>query len=507
MSIMDFLLSWPLLILQLLKMIRRLFATFIEQPVQGQAAEVLPSPAPLPGRQFSNPRLQSLSWLHAAAPCFPVRGDCITVIHDPRVFYETVLSKCASAKRRIILASLYLGIGQLETKLISVLRENLRENKKLEVDFLLDFTRGTRGKVSSRTTIMPLIEESDNVSLSLYHTPALRGITKKLAPPRWNELLGLQHMKVYLFDNSVIISGANLSTDYFTNRQDRYIMIENKSLADFYAGLVGKVQEFSVQVSKDAQLQLNPSWIHWPYEGSQNDFVQEARNRIFSYFSEVVERQKNSVDSESDADTWIFPVIEMGQLGIHHDSVVTKAIFQNSQCGSRIRMATGYFNLTQEYMNSITDCQAECAILMAHPNANGFKGAKGPAGGIPDAYTLIARQFHEKLTRAQQDHRVSLFEYQLPGWTYHAKGLWYYLPDSSLPAMTLIGSSNFGERSVNRDLETQVCIVTENVELQKRLEDECNNLYRLGTAAESEITRRNIPRWVRAVVSVFKNFF
>uniref|UniRef100_A0A1L8DZ75 CDP-diacylglycerol--glycerol-3-phosphate 3-phosphatidyltransferase n=1 Tax=Nyssomyia neivai TaxID=330878 RepID=A0A1L8DZ75_9DIPT len=489
-------------------MMRRLFATFIEQPIhQGHVNEILPSPAPLSGREFSNARLQSLSWLHAAAPCFPVRGDSITVIQDPKVFYETVVAKCASARDRIILASLYLGVGQLETQLISVLHENLRENKELKINFLLDFNRGTRGNVNSRTKIMPLIEESDNVNLSLYHTPVLRGLTKKFAPPRWNELLGLQHMKVYLFDNSVIISGANLSNDYFTNRQDRYIMIENKTLADFYAGLVGKIQEFSLQVSKESSLQLHSSWQHWPYTGNQSTFVQEARQRIFTYFSEVVDRQKNAVDEEKDADTWIFPVVEMGQLGIHHDSIVTKAIFQNSLPSSRIRMATGYFNLTQEYMDSIADCQAECAILMAHPNANGFKGAKGPAGGIPDAYTLIARQFYEKLMAAKQEHRVSLYEYQLPGWTYHAKGLWYYLPNSSLPAMTLIGSSNFGERSVNRDLETQVCIVTENPDLQRRLEAECENLYRLGTSAESAITQRDIPRWVRAVVSVFKNFF
>ena len=30
--------------------------------------------------------------------------------------------------------------------------------------------------------------------------------------------VGLQHCKLYVFDNSVLISGANLSQDYFTNR-------------------------------------------------------------------------------------------------------------------------------------------------------------------------------------------------------------------------------------------------------------------------------------------------
>ena len=30
-------------------------------------------------------------------------------------------------------------------------------------------------------------------------------------PPKYNEMFGLQHCKVYIFDDDVIISGANLS--------------------------------------------------------------------------------------------------------------------------------------------------------------------------------------------------------------------------------------------------------------------------------------------------------
>jgi CDP-diacylglycerol--glycerol-3-phosphate 3-phosphatidyltransferase len=43
--------------------------------------------------------------------------------------------------------------------------------------------------------------------VSLFHTPKLRGLLRYLLPPRYNELVGLQHMKLYLFDNDVIISG------------------------------------------------------------------------------------------------------------------------------------------------------------------------------------------------------------------------------------------------------------------------------------------------------------
>jgi len=42
----------------------------------------------------------------------------ITVIHEPSIFYKTVMEKCRTAKRRITLASLYLGTGHLEEQLV-----------------------------------------------------------------------------------------------------------------------------------------------------------------------------------------------------------------------------------------------------------------------------------------------------------------------------------------------------------------------------------------------------
>lgn len=50
-------------------------------------------------------------------------------------------------------------------------------------------------------------------------------------------------------------------------------------------------------------------------------------------------------------------------------------------------------------------------------------------------------------------------------------GLWYYLQGQDRPCLTLIGSPNFGYRSVHRDLEAQIAIVTENEELQSQLQE------------------------------------
>lgn len=273
-------------------MIRRFFATFFEY--QASPVEIWPSTTTTTlGNCLFNksPSLESLSWLYSCAPCFPVSADKISVIQIPSVFYETLVAKSTNAKHRIKLASLYLGTGQLEQTLVAAIHENLRENKDLTVDILLDFTRGTRGEINSKTKVLPLLKESEKCVLSLYHTPVLRGITKRLAPPRWNELLGLQHMKIYLFDDTVILSGANLSNDYFTNRQDRYIMIEDKHVADFYSDFLGKVQEFSLKVDKNGNESLHERWKYSPYESSHQDFAKAAKKLVTDFVNDTWEKQ------------------------------------------------------------------------------------------------------------------------------------------------------------------------------------------------------------------------
>ena len=49
------------------------------------------------------------------------------------------------------------------------------------------------------------------LSVFLYHTHVLGWLGKLLLPARWNEGVSLQHCKAYLFDDDVLISGANLS--------------------------------------------------------------------------------------------------------------------------------------------------------------------------------------------------------------------------------------------------------------------------------------------------------
>lgn len=127
--------------------------------------------------------------------------------------------------------------------------------------------------------------------------------------------------------------------------------------------------------------------------------------------------------------------------------------------------------------------------------------------------------------------RIRLWEYQRQNWTFHAKGLWIsFNRGDPRPSFTLVGSPNFGNmfsyfckkfkrltlswlvgyRSVYRDLEAQLAVVTINPTLRDQLHRERRNLFQqadLVSGTTFDHPDRKIPLWVRFVIKVFRRFF
>ncbi|KAM4823532.1 Hypothetical predicted protein [Marmota monax] len=475
-------------------------------------------------------------WIRSLVPEFGVCSSHVRVLSSPAEFFQLMKGQIKVAKRRVVMASLYLGTGPLEQELVDCLESTLEESLQakfpsdLKVSILLDFTRGSRGKKNSRTMLLPLLQRfPEQVRVSLFHTPDLRGLLRLLVPERFNETIGLQHIKVYLFDNSVILSGANLSDSYFTNRQDRYVFLQDcAEIADFFTELVDAVGDVSLQLQGDNTVQVVDGMVH-PYKGDRAAYCKAANKRVMDVIHSARTRQQmlhaqtfhgDSLLTQEEAaaagdrrpapDTWIYPLIQMKPFEIQIDEIVTETLLTEAERGARVYLTTGYFNLTQAYMDLVLGTRAEYQILLASPEVNGFFGAKGVAGAIPAAYVHIERQFYSEVCSLGQQERVQLQEYWRRGWTFHAKGLWLYLAGSSLPCLTLIGSPNFGYRSVHRDLEAQIAIVTESRSLQQQLHQEQEQLYlRSGvvSSATFEQPSRQVKLWVKMVTPLIKNFF
>lgn len=202
----------------------------------------------------------------------------------------------------------------------------------------------------------------------------------------------------------------------------------------------------------------------------------------------------------------------MGLFDIDQDREVTTKLLKSGSKNSMFKFGTGYFNPTADYLDVILNQSngAKFDVLMAHPKANGFFGSKFPAGGIPPAYTLIANKFFNSVGRLGQHDRIKLFEYLRDGWTFHGKGLWFSPDSGGAPIATMVGSPNFGYRSVERDLESQITIVTTNKDLRNELDEEQKMLFESSTKVTQEtfkLPERRIPNWVKVVVATARNLF
>ena len=147
----------------------------------------------------------------------------------------------------MVFATLYLGTGRFETHLVSykfyilfylssyyqfsdLQIETLFENANLpQVTILADATRSTRplhvtaefagAHVSDNLSVNHLngcphplyllrrVAQMPQGRVALYHSHRLRGWLRRVLPERLNETVGLQHIKAYIFDDNVIVSG------------------------------------------------------------------------------------------------------------------------------------------------------------------------------------------------------------------------------------------------------------------------------------------------------------
>ncbi|KAK4446603.1 hypothetical protein QBC34DRAFT_331040 [Podospora aff. communis PSN243] len=432
--------------------------------------------------------------LDRIAPSFRVNGSQIRVLQTPAEFYETLKEKIRGAEKRIFLSTLY--IGKSEKELIATLRQTLRAKPNVKLSILTDALRGTREAPdpSSASLLAPLIEEfgPERVEIRMYHTPNLTGIRKKYIPKRINEGWGLQHMKLYGVDDEIILSGANLSSDYFTDRQDRYHLFSSKDITDYYASMHNAVSSLSFNV----QPSDSPSGFDlvWPETNpaisplsNPKRFVADSTSLLSGLISPRKKPLNTLVEAPGEKkDTSVYMLAQFSQLLSPDISTELPAVTQVLKTLAAPEYAQSSWTFTAGYFNPapsltkllISTASQNNTVITASPYANGFYNSPGVSGLLPGAYTLLARRFLRAVHHNGREGSTVLREWRKGtvnepgGWTYHAKGLWVTLPNNSNPSISVIGSSNYTKRSYSLDLEANALIVTENEELKQRLGDE-----------------------------------
>ncbi|CAE6439224.1 unnamed protein product [Rhizoctonia solani] len=364
-------------------------------------------------------------------PTFQLPAENISILTKPSDYYQSLLAMIARARQRIIISSLY--IGETEHQLVSALSDALSRNDRLEVTIQVDALRSTRPsktQTSPAHLLLPLVNSYPNrVQVKLFRSPKLSGPLRYLVPRRFDEGWGTWHAKVYLVDDEILLSGANLNSSYFTNRQDRYIRFtRSPHLADYLAHLMRVFAGYSSDLRVAPESSLGYI-LDWPRRDS-TEFTFGALAKKELEIFQAGARKESPIDNVNNQ-VIVLPMVQSGVLGIREEELCLQSLFDLLDSGklpgtTLVDITSGYFALYGPYQDRTLASKAAYRIVAASPSANGFLGSKGLSGRIPEAYTLLERRFWDRVLAAHRQwdgsRGVELREWQRPGWTYHAKG-------------------------------------------------------------------------------------
>ena len=377
-----------------------------------------------------------------------VYGSNVNILRTPTEFRDTLLKLSSEVKERSRISTLYIGTGDTEHGVVNNLVSSVKKHN-CDVSLMIDRYRGTRdgGIILKDLRRMGLVHlyQAPYWSRVRYNKPGVIG-----------ELLGVHHMKYFLFDDNVIISGANMSDIYFDKRQDRYFLIKSKQLAD-YICYFHSLHSTCTKVWDVG----NYGRSHWLGKGNLNIASTTAGNFTCNT---SIEKDKTLRDlGPPDGDTFIYPMFQMPSFSVHQIDEALDLLLNTADSNQNFTLSSGYFNPSKRLLDSLKHTKAQVDIIIPSNEANGFYKGASLKGLVPDMYNLSAMRTLKKCPN------VNIFQYSRDDWSYHAKGLWSN-------NLTILGSSNFNQRSSSRDTEFSVAIVTDNDELKDSLVEERDSL-------------------------------
>jgi CDP-diacylglycerol--glycerol-3-phosphate 3-phosphatidyltransferase len=458
--------------------------------------------------------------------CFPLQRHHVQPSPPtPSDFHASLCDLIRQAKSRVTLASLYIGpaaddVYEKEVELLDALRTASSNN--VNVTILLDQHRALRPvpiKGGSKTTTSAkackqAIAESGRIHLLSVLPPLLN----RILPNPYNEVAGVFHIKAYIIDDHLFLSGANLSEEYFVDRVDRYIWITCPDLVQCYQDVVDALCRHGVEYTEQGL---------WKPQITRRQLVDSLRDILTTKEPEIHDVDK--YHGQSDPVAYAVPtfhappsyfrklnMFRSDQQAIH--GLLKEAARQQQDSDRKVaaRIATAYLNPTKDFLKTLGPLQKNY-FLTAGRMSHGFK-PKAKAGNKGKDWIPTVFEHSAQLASKQLENMVVSY-YQRLGWSFHAKGIWLTnhqplrsLPDGEsrhkneirLPSDAHVyavthGSSNYGQRSAHRDMESNLLLVLpESSPLAKEHIEEWNALCDFAVSAAEEGTRPIQPQIKRA---------
>ena len=418
----------------------------------------------LPNALYSQTRLQQL-------PQIPVKASDYTVLERPTSFHQRILELISQARERIMMTMLYLQDDEAGNEIMQALYEAQKRNPQLYIRVYVDFHRAQRGLIGGKGEQRTNAQMYASYAADVDHPPAVYGV-----PVKRRELFGVMHLKGFVFDDTVLYSGASINKVYLNYnkekyRLDRYHEIHSRELADTMCHYTNEAFHQNFAVQDFSQGNIRPA--------------RDIRGEIKALQRSLARSQYSFKSSRRIKDDEV-GITPLAGLGKRNNQLNRSILWALDSARKQIFICTPYFNpprILQEHLEMALDRDVEVTIVVGDKVANDFyippEQNFSTIGAIPYVYEQNLRDLLTRQHRHIESGKLNVYLWRDGINTYHLKGIFI---DRHLAVIT---GNNLNPRAWGLDLENGLFVHDPNHLLQEKFMHEKQYILRHTTRMNS----------------------
>ncbi len=393
------------------------------------------------------------------------------IIMSTRAFKTRLLELIQSATRRIYITALYLEADAAGEEILRALFEAKQANPQLDVKIFVDFHRAQRGRIGE-IAAQTNRDFYQRITAEYEHAIDIFGV-----PVNAREIFGVLHLKGFIFDETVLYSGASINDVYLHQgeryRYDRYHEIFSPALSDSFVQFIDNhfCGYAAVQILNGA-LDRETLLSRKELKPKIRQFRKSMRKATYRFSPE-----------DAGEAIGLTPLCGVGTRGNRLNRIIQDLILSTAH---ELFICTPYFNLPGTLARAIgllLRRGVKVTIVVGDKTANDFYIPPGEPfskiGGLPYLYEHNLRQFAHKYRKAIDKEQLNLMLWEDGNNSYHLKGL--FVDDH----YAMITGSNLNPRAWGLDLENAILIQDKGQLLHEAFQEERREILSRATRIRS----------------------
>ncbi|NBI43205.1 CDP-diacylglycerol--serine O-phosphatidyltransferase [[Haemophilus] felis] len=394
--------------------------------------------------------------------CLPLQAEQVEFLYSSAEFKAQIIQLIRQAKSRIYITALYWQQDEAGQEILSEIYRAKENNPNLDVKILVDWHRAQRnllGAEKSATNADWYVEQRATFQLS--SDPHLFfGV-----PINTREVFGVLHIKGFVFDDTVLYSGASINNVYLHQdkkyRYDRYQKIQHPKLADSF---VNFIQQYLL----DPQAVYALDNVEKPSTKEIRPAIREFRKTL-AYEAKYVQTGAELLEERANQ----LSVSLLFGLSKYNNQLnqTIEDLFQIVE--NQLVICTPYFNFPrplQQKLRALLKKGKRVEIIVGDKTANDFyippsEPFKLPVA-LPYLYENNLRQFSKKFEAEIEQGLLTIRTWKDEDNSYHLKGVW--VDDKYI----LLTGNNLNPRAWRLDAENGLLIHDPKQELRAQVEQE-----------------------------------